>query len=312
MKSPLTMNPDTFDLSDYLATKRDILDRSLLKILSLRKAELELTRAMTHSLMAGGKRLRPVLCMAAAQASGGDVALALPPACAIEMIHTYSLIHDDLPAMDDDDLRRGMPTCHKAFSEATAILAGDGLLTHAFTILSHPAPCFEVYPNETTLLRLVLMISRAAGVGGMVEGQMMDMLAPNLELSQAASLKYLKKLHWLKTGQMIKVSIQAGAVAVGASSEVMDQLGRYSEKIGLAFQVVDDILNVEGDPAIMGKAAGSDAEHEKLTFPALLGLEPSRQFAKTLVAEAKESLAFFGEKAWPLMAIADYIITRKR
>lgn len=306
------MNPDVFDLSNYLAIKRDVLDTSLLKILSLQRTELELTRAMTHSLMAGGKRLRPVLCMAAAQTLGRDFSLALPPACAIEMIHTYSLIHDDLPAMDDDDLRRGVPTCHKAFSEATAILAGDALLTHAFTILSRPAPYFEVYPDDAILLQLVSMISRAAGVGGMVEGQMMDMLAPDLEMSQAASLEYLKKLHWLKTGQMIKVSVQAGAVAVGASTTVVDQLGRYSEKIGLAFQVVDDILNVEGDPAIMGKAAGSDAEHEKLTFPALLGLETSRQFAKTLVSEAKESLASFGEKAWPLMAIADYIITRKR
>nr|WP_084067641.1 farnesyl diphosphate synthase [Desulfocicer vacuolatum] len=306
------MNPDAFDLSEYLAKKRNLLDSTLLKILSMQSAELELTRAVSHSLMAGGKRLRPVLCMAAAQALGGDYHLALPPACAIEMIHTYSLIHDDLPAMDDDDLRRGVPTCHKAFSEATAVLAGDALLTHAFTVLAHPAPYFNIVPNNATLLELVFMISRAAGVNGMVEGQMMDMLAPDMDMPRENALNYLKKLHWLKTGQMIKVSVQAGAVAVGGSREMVDQLGRYSEKIGLAFQVVDDILNVEGDPAVMGKATGSDAEHEKLTFPALLGLEPSRKFAKELVADAKDSLISFGEKARPLMAIADYIITRKR
>jgi len=306
------MKHDTFSLSEYLTAKRDILNKSLRTIFSLLRDELELTQAMSHSLMAGGKRLRPVLCMASAQASGGDFTLALPPACAIEMIHTYSLIHDDLPAMDDDELRRGIPTCHKAFSEATALLAGDALLTYAFTILSCPAPYFKTFPDNDILLELVCMISRAAGASGMVEGQMMDMLAPDLDMPKAAALSYLKKLHWLKTGQMINVSVQAGAVAVGASSDVVDQLGLYSEKIGLAFQVVDDILNVEGDPVIMGKAAGSDAEHEKLTFPALLGLEPSRQFAENLVTEAKDTLASFGEKARPLMAIADYIITRKR
>ena len=312
MKSLLIMTSDAFDLQTYLALKRDILDNALLGILSRRDNTLELTRAMRHSLMAGGKRLRPVLCMAAAEASGGDCKLALPPACAIEMIHTYSLIHDDLPAMDNDDLRRGMPTCHKAFSEATAILAGDGLLTHAFTILSRPAPFFEIYPDEAILLELVHMISRAAGVGGMVEGQMMDMLAPDLDMPLSEAMDYLKKLHWLKTGQMIKVSVGAGAVCAGASREVRDQLALYSEKIGLAFQVVDDILNVEGDPDIMGKAAGSDAEHEKLTYPALLGLEASREFAVSLVTEAKASLASLGEKARPLTAIADYIITRKK
>ena len=306
------MSPDAFDLHAYLKRQRKIMEDALLKILSQRDEQLELTRAMHHSLMAGGKRLRPVLCMASAEASGENALLALPPACAIEMIHTYSLIHDDLPAMDDDDLRRGLPTCHKAFTEATAILAGDGLLTHAFTILSRPALYFEFFPSESILLELVNMVSRAAGVGGMVEGQMMDMLAPDLNIPVSDAMDYLKKLHWLKTGQMIKVSVEAGAVCAGASPAVRDQLVLYSEKIGLAFQVVDDILNVEGDAAVMGKATGSDAEHDKLTFPALLGLEPSRQFAATLVSDARDALASLGDKARPLMAIADYIITRKR
>ena len=306
------MSPDAFDLHAYLTRQRKIMEDALLKILSQRDEQLELTRAMHHSLMAGGKRLRPVLCMASAEASGENALLALPPACAIEMIHTYSLIHDDLPAMDDDDLRRGLPTCHKAFTEATAILAGDGLLTHAFTILSRPALYFEFFPSESILLELVNMVSRAAGVGGMVEGQMMDMLAPDLNIPVSDAMDYLKKLHWLKTGQMIKVSVEAGAVCAGASPAVRDQLVLYSEKIGLAFQVVDDILNVEGDAAVMGKATGSDAEHDKLTFPALLGLEPSRQFAATLVSDARDALASLGDKARPLMAIADYIITRKR
>jgi geranylgeranyl diphosphate synthase type II len=306
------MSPDSFDLQKYLTQKREILENALLNILSRRDEQLELTRAMRHSLMAGGKRLRPVLCMAAAEASGENPLLALPPACAIEMIHTYSLIHDDLPAMDNDDLRRGLPTCHKAFTEATAILAGDALLTHAFTVLSRPALCFDLFPSDHILLELIHMVSRAAGVAGMVEGQMMDMLAPDLDMPVTEAMDYLKKLHWLKTGQMIKVSVEAGAVCAGAPPAVRDQLVLYSEKIGLAFQVVDDILNVEGDAAIMGKATGSDAQHDKLTFPALLGLEPSRQFAATLVSEARDVLAPLGENARPLMAIADYIITRKR
>ncbi len=366
------MNTQNFNLSSYLKEKRAVLEEHLNKILGCFDQNRELVQAMRHSLMAGGKRLRPILAMASAEAVGGDFRLALPAACAIEMLHTYSLIHDDLPAMDNDDLRRGVPTCHKAFSEATAILAGDALLTHAFKILSKPnkivlnessrisdanknsdkkndqsisgEPIFELLPDKATLLELVSIISDAAGVDGMVEGQMMDMMgsssadalpysyfddsqsvadskSDNLFYDSTSSVKmrYLKKLHHLKTGRMIIASVQAGAVSAGVDtdSEIMKILTCYAENIGLAFQVTDDILNVEGDPAIMGKAVGSDELNDKLTFPALLGLDESKQFALQLVSDAIESLELLPKvlqenAALPLKAVAEYILKRKK
>jgi len=241
--------------------------------------------------------------------------------CAIEMIHTYSLIHDDLPAMDDDDLRRGVPTCHKQFSEPTAILAGDGLLTHAFHILAAPGSCFKIYPDAETRLILVEKISAAAGINGMVEGQMLDMQAENnpenLPLNSPGALAHLKKIHRHKTGAMIEVSVASGAISAGADKDALNALGTYAENIGLAFQVMDDILNVEGDPKVMGKAVGSDALHDKLTFPAILGLEESKIFSKQLVADALAALdsykkTEFKKNSEPLRAIADYIINRNR
>ncbi|MBF0233183.1 MAG: polyprenyl synthetase family protein [Desulfamplus sp.] len=321
------MNTEIFNLSEYLQDKKEILEAYLNKIILQFDQDKVLVQAMKYSLMAGGKRLRPVLAMASAEAIAGDFRLTLPAACAIEMIHTYSLIHDDLPAMDNDDLRRGVPTCHKAFSEATAILAGDALLTHAFTILSKPEqifleskfgkqPVFRMTPDKSTLLELISIISEAAGVDGMVEGQMMDMLAVKESISPALQLDYLKKLHHLKTGRMIVASVQSGAVSAGAEPELLKILTRYAEKIGLAFQVTDDILNVEGDPAIMGKSAGSDKLNDKLTFPALLGLDESKKFASNLVGEAVDALSMlpldFQERALPLKAIAEYILKRKK
>ncbi len=345
------MNTQNFNLSSYLKEKRAVLEEHLNKILSCFDQNRELVQAMRHSLMAGGKRLRPILAMASAEAVGGDFRLTLPAACAIEMIHTYSLIHDDLPAMDNDDLRRGVPTCHKAFSEATAILAGDALLTHAFKILSKPdkillsvssisqQPIFELFPDKATLLELVSIISDAAGVDGMVEGQMMDMSSASFTNNalpssnslnlQSEKMDYLQRLHNLKTGRMIIASVQAGAVSAGvdADSEIMKILTRYAENIGLAFQVTDDILNVEGDPAIMGKAVGSDELNDKLTFPALLGLDESKQFAVQLVSDAIESLELLPKvlqqntalpfnfelhSVLPLKAVAEYILKRKK
>ena len=338
-------SPTAFDLSSYLKEKRNVLDDHLEKILQQLNPghPLELVQAMGHSLMAGGKRLRPVLAMASAEACGKDPRIALPAACAIEMIHTYSLIHDDLPAMDDDDLRRGVPTCHKAFTEATAILAGDALLTHAFTLLTDAKALalFNPCPDKAVLFDLVAKISHAAGPYGMVEGQMMDMqaegrlngaemtgneerraLSPPQSPSQnqdkdqgkdfGERLAQLETLHRLKTGRMIMVSVESGALSVGATKDQIDHLVAYAGKIGLAFQVADDILNVEGDPAIMGKAAGSDALSDKMTYPALMGLDASREFARRLIEDAKEALAPFGDNALPLMAIANYILYRKR
>jgi geranylgeranyl diphosphate synthase type II len=305
------MNKLLFDLSLYLKENKDLVEGCLKKILDLLDPNRELVQAMEHSLMAGGKRLRPVLGLAAAKACGGNFLSALPACCAIEMIHTYSLIHDDLPAMDDDDLRRGLPTCHKKFSEATAILAGDGLLTHAFHILTQPESVFESYPDSSILLELVIKISQAAGVNGMVEGQMLDMQSQSLESGNKETLlNHLKKIHGLKTGRMISVSVEAGAISVGADSQKRYSLKRYAENIGLAFQVMDDILNVEGDPKIMGKAIGSDVLHDKMTFPAIIGLGESKDYAQALVEKALLDIEGFDKNADPLRAIARYIIDR--
>ena len=340
-------NKALFTLSDYLSRKREIIDLHLRRILEACDVTRELTQAMEHSLMAGGKRLRPVLSMAAARAAGrhSDLA-ALPCACAIEMIHTYSLIHDDLPAMDDDDLRRGKLTCHKAFSEATAVLAGDALLTHAFQVLTTPERYFATFPDKAVLFDIIGIISDAAGVNGMIQGQMLDMMSSSFPSSPAAppsqdvppsqdaspcpaaashgqadsengptsrQLDHLETIHSLKTGKMILASLTAGAVSAGADEKGLAALVDYGQRIGLAFQVTDDILNVEGDPAVMGKAAGSDAEHDKVTFPALLGLDASKKYAKKLVDEAVYALRVFDSTdAMALEGIAEYIVTRTR
>lgn len=295
-------------MPQYLKEKQELINQFLIRILQGFDQNRELILAINHSLMAGGKRLRPVLSMAAAQACGKDFLIALPACCAIEMIHTYSLIHDDLPAMDNDDLRRGLPTCHKKFSEATAILAGDALLTHAFNIISQPEQIFSVYPNCQTRIKLISRISRAAGINGMVEGQMLDMQSYQAE--QSDPLTHLKKIHALKTGKMITVSVEAGAISANADTEIIEQFIIYADKIGLAFQAMDDILNIEGDPKIMGKAAGSDAVNNKMTFPLIIGLDASKKYVKDLIDEAIEAISQFGETTIPLRAIATYIINR--
>lgn len=296
------------DLKTYIKKNQDLINDCLTRILDEFDQDRILIRAMRHSLMAGGKRLRPILSIAAAQACGKDFRPALPVGCAIEMVHTYSLIHDDLPGMDNDDLRRGVPTCHRQFSEAVAILAGDALLTHAFTLVSDPASLFDDYPDEPVRLKLISKLARASGLHGMVEGQMLDM--QSYSGSRDDALDHLKQIHAKKTGEMIIVSVESGAVSVSAPEDRIQSLVGYAEKIGLAFQVVDDILNVEGDPKILGKAVGSDRVHDKMTFPAVIGLDQSRKFANHLVADAKDCLSRFGAAAGPLIQIADYIINR--
>jgi len=300
----------SFSLSSYLAGHRKRINQYLTHILSLNDLSTELVQAMTHSLMAGGKRLRPILTIAAAQACKMDDTPALPAACAIEMIHTYSLIHDDLPAMDDDDLRRGQPTCHKKFSEATAVLAGDALLTQAFELLAEPWTVFDIYPDVQIRMALIAHIAKAAGTSGMVEGQMMDMLSDSAGISDP--LTHLKTIHRLKTGEMIRVSVKAGALSVKADPVQTDHLLAYADCVGLAFQVADDILNVEGDPERLGKAVGSDAANDKTTFPAIIGLEASKKYAKELVDAAMDALQPLKTAAEPLRAIADYIVNRDR
>jgi len=260
---------------------------------------------MQYSLMASGKRLRPVLCMAAAETVGKVNDDVINTACAIEMIHTYSLIHDDLPAMDDDRLRRGKPTCHIQYDEPTAILAGDALLTFAFDILSDPPTLPE---NISKQLQVIKLIGIAAGHNGMIEGQMRDIEAE----TKAAPLDKLKQIHHLKTGALIEASVTAGAILAGGSPEAINQLKIYAENIGLAFQVIDDILNVEGDAAKMGKETGTDASRNKSTYPLLLGMENSKKFAAELINNALHALDIFDNKAVPLSAIAEYIIQRER
>ena len=295
-----------FDLKPYLAEKIARINTALESILRTSAPSDRLLEAMRYSLMAGGKRFRSILCIAAAEAVGGDQEDVLPAACALEMLHTYSLIHDDLPAMDDDDLRRGLPTCHKAFDEATAILAGDALLTLAFQTLSSLET--DNGRQAAKWLRVIQLIAHAAGYCGMIQGQMLDIAAEGKQLS----MNELQSMHRLKTGALIEVSLICGAELAHVNPAQLRQLESYARNIGLAFQVTDDILNVEGDPAIMGKAAGTDKLRQKSTYPSLLGLEESKTFSRKLIDDALHALGAFDQKAEPLRAIAAYIINRKK
>ena len=259
-------------------------------------------QAMRYSVFAGGKRLRPILCMEAARIFDAHSSAALPVACAIEFIHTYSLIHDDLPALDNDDLRRGRPTCHKQFGEAMAILAGDALLTRAFEILAGA----EIEPARLT--RIIRTISTAAGtIDGMVGGQVADIEAEGRPI-EPAMLEYI---HRSKTAALIRAAAVSGAVAGGAGDADVDRLRRFGENIGLAFQVVDDILDVEESSATLGKTAGKDQSQKKATYPALYGLEKSRETARRLIADAHEELAAYGERAGRLRELAEYLVARR-
>jgi geranylgeranyl diphosphate synthase type II len=260
-----------------------------------------LAEAIRYSLLAPGKRLRPVLVLLAAEASGGSSAKAMPSACAVEMIHAYSLIHDDLPAMDDDDLRRGRPTCHVQFDEATAILAGDALLTQAFDVLAAAK-----LPTEV-IVRCCKELAQAAGYAGMVGGQADDLAA---ETRDDGDFDDLQSIHRRKTGAMIRVSLRLGAIVAQAPSEELNAVTAYGEKLGLAFQIVDDLLDHRGDAAALGKRAQKDAGRGKLTFPGLLGVEEATARAESLIAAACDDVAVFGPKASRLESLARYVIER--
>ena len=307
MKQKMIKNPaSSFDLNSYLILKRKNVNAFIDEILNNTANSSRIVQAMHYPLMAGGKRVRPILCIAASEAVGGNADDVLPVACAIEMLHTYSLIHDDLPAMDNDDLRRGKPTCHVAFDEATAILAGDALLTLAFQILSSINVIDE--NQSSNWLKIIHKISFAAGYNGMIEGQMRDMASEGSLLS----LEKLEDMHSLKTGALIEASIFSGALLGGGSPKQIDQLEIYAKNIGLAFQVADDILNVEGDPAVMGKAAGTDNVRGKTTYPSVMGLNKSKEFAKKLIHNALQALDDFDNNSNSLRTIACYIIERER
>jgi len=260
-----------------------------------------LEASMRYSVEAGGKRLRPVLVLLACEACGGDPKSAVPAAVAIELIHTYSLIHDDLPAMDDDDLRRGRPTNHKQFDEATAILAGDGLLTLAFEIIAR-----EIQPAETAAA-CVVDLANAAGCEGMVGGQMADLEA---EHSGISSLEQLEAIHLRKTGRLLRSALTMGARIAGASPGTIGQLDHFGRCVGLAFQIADDLLDITGDAARMGKAVHKDAGHGKLTYPGLLGVEESRRRAEGLIDEACRSISSLGERSQRLDALARFVLER--
>ncbi len=270
-----------------------------------------LARALRYSMLGGGKRLRPLLCLMAAEACGALAEQAMPAACALEMVHTYSLVHDDLPAMDDDDLRRGRPTCHREFDEATAILCGDGLLTLAFEVVA-----LGVRPAAAAA-ECVAILAAAAGPSGMVAGQMADLQAEGRaadlgEESPLATLEALEAIHRRKTGALLRAPLRMGGVIAGASEEWLDALDRYGQGVGLAFQIVDDLLDVEGDEAKLGKRVGKDHELGKWTYPRFLGVEGSRRRAADLADQARAALAPLGTRGQALGDLALALVERDR
>ncbi len=295
------------DLKSYLKERCRLVDEALDRYLP-REDELpsSLHRAMRYSVFAGGKRVRPILMLAACEAAGGNIDQTMAAACAMEMIHTYSLIHDDLPAMDDDDFRRGNPTNHKVFGEATAILAGDALLTEAFILLSNPEVGADLAPRER--LAVIQEIARCAGSHGMVGGQVVDMESEGKKDIDLPTVQYI---HTHKTGALIKASVKAGAILGGAGKAELAALTRYGEQIGLAFQIADDILDIEGTTEEIGKDAGSDEERGKATYPAVVGLADSKRRAAELTDMALAALDLFDAKADPLREIAQYVVYRK-
>jgi geranylgeranyl diphosphate synthase type II len=293
----------TFDFGSYLRETRERVEVALDASLGPEEPE-NLRAAMRYSLLAGGKRLRPVLCLAACELAGAPTDLALPTAVALEMVHTMSLIHDDLPAMDNDDLRRGRPTSHKMFGEAIAILAGDALLTRAFEMVALRSPGVE--PQR--LLAVLGELSRAAGAPGLVGGQVVDLDSEGKDVD----LTTLEYIHLHKTGALLRACVVCGALVGGAAENLLEALRVYARGIGLAFQIIDDILDVTASSEVLGKTAGKDLTADKTTYPKLLGLEESRKRAEVLVIEAKGALAPWSTRAQPLLALADYITSRDR
>jgi geranylgeranyl pyrophosphate synthase len=296
---------DFDSLDDFLNHSQNRVQQYLNTAISQRRASGVLSQAMAYSAVRGGKRVRAALVYGTARACGIDHASLDPLAAAVEAMHAYSLIHDDLPAMDDDALRRGQPSCHIAFDEATAILAGDALQALAFELL---ASAQGPHMSAQQCLAMVICLAQAAGAEGMVAGQMLDMAAAH----DAVSLAQLERLHSLKTGALIVASIEIGALAQGqVSDEQRLHLRSYGQAIGLAFQVQDDILDIEGETATLGKAQGSDLMNDKSTYPALLGMTAAKQRLLELHQQAQESVAEFGAAAQPLVWLADFIVTRK-
>jgi geranylgeranyl diphosphate synthase type II len=291
-----------FDLLAYLKERQKLCETALDNAIPMRYPD-KIYESMRYSLLAGGKRLRPILCLATCEMTGGTIEMAMPTACALEMIHTMSLIHDDLPAMDNDDYRRGKLTNHKVYGEDIAILAGDGLLAYAF---EHVAISTQNVPTER-VLQVIARLGRALGAAGLVGGQVVDLES---EGKPDISLETLNFIHNHKTAALLEACVACGGVLTGVSSEDLQRLSRYAQNIGLAFQIVDDILDITATQEQLGKTAGKDQKANKVTYPKLWGLEESRTKAQQLIEAACVELDSFGDKAKPLIAIAQYIINR--
>lgn len=301
------MKSNHFPVKAYLQEQRQLVEQTLWQYMLAAEGDFaDHIKTMRYSLFVGGKRIRPILCLAAARCVSPDAATAkllLPAACALECIHTYSLIHDDLPAMDNDELRRGQPTCHKKFGEAEAILAGDGLLTYAFELISSDK---FPGPEPAIRLRLTALLAQAAGPLGMVGGQFLDIASEQQEIS----FERLKTIHRSKTGALIRAAVQIGAVGSGADEAQLAALTEYGSAVGLAFQIADDLLDVTASTEQLGKTAGSDAGLGKATYPAFFGIEKTCLLAAEAAERAVNALAAFDERAEPLRALAQYIVSR--
>jgi len=286
-----------FNLAAFLETEQRKVEALLRRSLESRRLNVppRLFEAMTYSLGAGGKRLRPILCLSFATACGGSEGCADAAACALEMVHTYSLIHDDLPSMDDDDLRRGQPTSHKVFGEALATLAGDALLTDAFAELG----------NSPHAAALTVELAQAAGSSGMVGGQVLDIAE-----DRPAKLAYLSRMHGLKTGRLLRAACRMGVISAAGSPALLEAAGRFGEHVGLAFQIIDDVLDVTGSSAALGKTHGADAAAGKVTYPSLLGVQRARDMAEEEIRMAIEALSDF-KNAAALRALAQYTVERR-
>ena len=296
--------PTIFDLNSYLKQQKDVVEQALDKSIAIARPE-KIYEAMRYSLLAGGKRLRPILCLATCDLMGGTEAMAMPTACALEMIHTMSLIHDDLPAMDNDDFRRGKPTNHKVYGEDIAILAGDGLLAYAFEFVATQTK--NVAPEN--IIRVVAALGRTVGAAGLVGGQVLDLESEGKSDITAETLSFI---HTHKTGALLETSVVSGAMLASADEGDIERLSNYAKNIGLAFQIIDDILDITATDEQLGKTAGKDLQAQKATYPSLWGLEKSRLKAQELVDSAIAQLSIYGVKAEPLRAIANFIVTHDR
>lgn len=296
--------PTIFNLNEYLQQQKAAVEQALDRSIAIARPE-KIYEAMRYSLLAGGKRLRPILCLATCELTGGTEEMAMPTACALEMIHTMSLIHDDLPAMDNDDFRRGKPTNHKVYGDDIAILAGDGLLAYAFEYVATQTK--NVAPEN--ILRVVACLGRTVGAAGLVGGQVLDLESEGKTDITAETLSFI---HTHKTGALLEASVVSGAILANAKAEDIGRLSQYAKDIGLAFQIIDDVLDITATDEQLGKTAGKDLQAQKATYPSLWGLEKSQQKARELVDNAIAQLSVYGAKAEPLRAVANYIVARDR